>query len=202
MTDVRETRQAEAARAREHEDPHENQAPIPRYVLAMVAVLVAWGAWYIATAPINQAPELGDRRTLADLRGNSKGAGAKVDGAAIFQSRCVACHQANGQGLPGVFPPLAGSEWANGNESRVARIVLRGVTGKLTVKGAVYNGAMPAFADQLTDAEIAAVLTHVRAQWGNSASAISAETVAASRADTAGMKGSFDGDAALGGPGG
>ena len=206
MTDLpedkpREDRQAAAARAREYEDPHENRMPIPRYVLAMVAVLVAWGAWYIATAPIDQPSALGDRRTVADLQGKPKAAGSAVDGAAIYQSRCVACHQATGQGLPGVFPPLAGSEWVAGKDAKVAQIVLRGVTGKLTVKGTAYNGAMPAFADQLNDAEIAAVLTHVRSQWGNSAAAVSAETVAAARAATAAMQGSFDGDAALGTPG-
>lgn len=196
-----DARHATAARAREYEDPHENRIPIPRYVLAMIAVLVAWGAWYIATAPIDQPSALGDRRTVADLQGQPKGAGGAVDGAAVYQSRCVACHQATGQGLPGVFPPLAGSEWVAGPDTKVARIVLRGVTGKLTVKGTAYNGAMPAFADQLNDAEIAAVLTHVRSQWGNTASPVKPETVAAARADTAAMTGPFDGDAALGTPG-
>ncbi len=199
---AREDRQATAARAREYEDPHENRMPIPRYMLAMVAVLVAWGAWYIATAPIDQPSALGDRRTVADLQGKPKSAGSAVDGAAVYQSRCVACHQATGQGLPGVFPPLAGSEWVAGKDAKVAQIVLRGVTGKLTVKGTAYNGAMPAFADQLNDAEIAAVLTHVRSQWGNTAPPVTAETVAAARADTAAMKAPFDGDAALGTPGG
>jgi len=197
-----DNRQAAAARAREYEDPHENRMPIPRYVLVMVAVLVAWGAWYIATAPIDQPSALGDRRTVADLQGKPKSATSAVDGAAVFQSRCVACHQANGRGLPGVFPPLAGSEWVTGQDARAARIVLRGVTGKLTVKGTAYNGAMPAFADQLNDAEVAAVLTHVRSQWGNSAPPVTAETVAAARADTAAMKAPFDGDAALASPGG
>ncbi|WP_137926738.1 cytochrome c [Cupriavidus sp. 2SB] len=197
-----EQRQAAAARAREHEDPHENRMPIPRYVLAMVAALVAWGVYYIVTAPIDQPPALGDQRTVADLHGKPKAAaGAVVDGAAIFQSHCVACHQATGQGLPGVFPPLAGSEWVTGSDAKAARIVLRGVTGKITVKGTAYNGAMPAFAAQLGDAEIAAVLTHVRSQWGNAAPPVTAETVAAARADTASMQAPFDGDAALGSPG-
>lgn len=202
MTDATEQRQAEAARARENLDPHEGRAPIPTYVLVLVAMLVAWGAWYIAVAPIDQPAALGDIRTTADLRGKPAGAGGAVDGAAVYQSRCVACHQATGQGLPGVFPPLAGSEWVTGKEDRLAEIVLRGVTGKLTVKGIAYNGAMPAFADQLGDAEIAAVLTHVRSQWGNSAPPVTAETAAAARARTAAMKAPFDGDAALGGSGG
>ncbi|CAG9164445.1 hypothetical protein LMG32289_00788 [Cupriavidus pampae] len=197
-----EQRQAEAARARENEDPHENRAPIPKAVLGLIVGLIAFGAIYIVMAPINVPSGLGDGRTMADLVGKPKAAGGAVDGAAVFQSRCVACHQATGQGLPGVFPPLAESEWVNGKDSKLASIVLRGVNGKLTVKGTAYNGAMPAFADQLSDAEVAAVLTHVRSQWGNTSPPVTAETVAAARADTASMKAPYDGDAALGSPGG
>ncbi|SDB99922.1 Cytochrome c, mono-and diheme variants [Cupriavidus sp. YR651] len=202
MENPSEKRQAAAARARENPDPHENRTPMPKVVLGLVVALVAWGAWYIVSAPINEPSALGDRRTMADLRGKPQAAGGAVDGAAVFQGRCVACHQATGQGLPGVFPPLAGSEWVTGKDAKLASIVLRGVTGKLTVKGTAYNGAMPAFADQLSDAEIAAVLTHVRSQWGNTAPAVTAETVAAARAETAAMKAPFDGDVALGSPGG
>lgn len=202
MDNSSEQRHAAAARAREHADPHENRAPIPKPVLALVAVLIAWGAFYIVTQPINAPSSLGDSRTMADLRGKPAAAGGAVDGAAVFQSRCVACHQATGMGLPGVFPPLAGSEWVNGKETTLAAIVLRGVNGKLTVKGNAYNGAMPAFADQLGDAEVAAVLTHVRSQWGNTSPAVTADTVATVRAETAAMKAPFDGDAALGSPGG
>ena len=102
------------------------------------------------------------------------------------RNRCAACHQATGLGLPGAFPPLAGSEYVLGEEERVVRIVLRGLTGPVTVKGQTFNGAMPAWADQLSDAEIAAVLTYVRSSWGNSAEAITAEQVARERAATAG----------------
>lgn len=202
MDERSETQQAAAARARENVDPHEGRAPIPRTVLALIAGLIAFGAIYILMAPINVPSGLGDARTTADLVGKPRPAGGAVDGAAVFQSRCVACHQATGQGLPGVFPPLAASEWVNGKDTRLAAIVLRGVNGKLTVKGTAYNGAMPPFADQLGDAELAAVLTHVRSQWGNTSPPVTAETVAAVRAETADMKAPFDGDAALGSPGG
>ncbi|MFP3891806.1 cytochrome c [uncultured Ralstonia sp.] len=191
-------RHAAAAREREHEDPHEGSNPISRAVLILAAGLAAWGAWYIATAPIDQPARLGDRRTVADLTAKAGGA----DGASIFTARCVACHQATGMGLPGAFPPLAGSEWVNGDAHKVASIVLRGITGPLTVKGAQFNGAMPPFADQLSDAEIAAVLTHVRSQWGNSTPPITPDIVAETRTKTASMTGPFAGEAALGKPGG
>ncbi|MGK2962141.1 MAG: c-type cytochrome, partial [Gemmatimonadaceae bacterium] len=102
---------------------------------------------------------------------------------------CVSCHQANGEGLPGSFPPLAGSEYAAAaNTSVPINIVIRGMQGPLTVKGAQYNGLMPPYGlgIEMSDDEVAAVLTHVRSSWGNNASAITAQEVAAVRAQAAG----------------
>jgi mono/diheme cytochrome c family protein len=108
-----------------------------------------------------------------------------VSGAAVFSSRCAACHQANGRGVPGAFPPLAGSEFVNGDSARLVRLVLHGLTGPVTVGGATFNGAMPAWQDQLKDAEIAAVLTYLRSSFGNASPGVSASLVAAQRAATA-----------------
>jgi mono/diheme cytochrome c family protein len=120
-----------------------------------------------------------------------------VDGAAIFASRCAVCHQAAGTGLPGVFPPLAGSNWVGGQGAPLVQIVLHGVQGALTVNGTTYNSAMPAFGSQLNDAQIAAVLTYVRGQWGNKAAAVSPGLVSAQRAATATRTGPWNGDADL-----
>ncbi len=109
----------------------------------------------------------------------------QTGGAAVFSSRCVPCHQADAKGLPGAFPPLAGSEFVSGDSARVARLVLRGLVGPVTVAGAAFNGAMPAWAGQLTDAEIAAVLTYVRSHFGNQSPPVSASLVASERAATA-----------------
>ena len=79
----------------------------------------------------------------------------------------------------------------------MAAIVLHGINGKLTVKGNTYTGAMPAFKDQLPDAEIAAVLTHIRSTWGNQADAVTADTIGQVRQDTAAQGGPYDGDAGL-----
>ena len=120
-----------------------------------------------------------------------------VDGAAVYASRCVACHQATGAGLPGVFPPLAGSEWVVGKAHTLAAVVLHGVEGPLTVKGNTYNGVMPAFAAQLSDDELAALLTHIRSEWGNTAEPVTAEAVAAVREETAARTTPYNGDAEL-----
>ncbi len=90
---------------------------------------------------------------------------------------CTACHQANGEGLPGAFPPLAASEWVVGPVENLIRMQLRGLTGEITVKGQTYNSVMPPMAYQ-TDEQVAAVLTYVRNTFGNSAAAVSPEEVA------------------------
>lgn len=99
---------------------------------------------------------------------------------------CVTCHQPTGLGIPGAYPPLAGSEWVNGPENRVISIVLYGLQGTVHVKGLAFGAAaMPAFGPagfNWRDDQIAAVLTFVRQEWGNKAPAIPPEAVAAIRA--------------------
>lgn len=168
-------------RLRENPDPHERAYPIPWPVLGVAALVLAWAVYYILTTGRDDDPALGDRRTMATLQGKAPGAAGSIDGAQIYAAQCVACHQASGAGLAGVFPPLAGSEWVSGSDKVLATIVLHGVTGKLTVKGVDYSGVMPAFQDKLGDAEIAAVLSHIRANFGNSSPAISAELVKTAR---------------------
>lgn len=97
---------------------------------------------------------------------------------------CVTCHMPNGLGLPGVYPPLAGSEWVLGSEERLVNIVLHGLKGPITVKGNVYGtAAMPAFGQvpgsgyNWNDEKIAAVLTYIRHEWGNAGAPIATEKV-------------------------
>ena len=106
---------------------------------------------------------------------------AEHPGKAVYAT-CTACHQATGLGLPGVFPPLAESEWVNGPAENLIRIQLRGLIGKITVKGVEYNSAMPANA-AMTDQQIADVLTYVRSNFGNKAEAVTPEQVKALRTE-------------------
>jgi len=108
-------------------------------------------------------------------------------GAQIFSSTCAACHQAQGEGTQ-TYPPLAGSEWVNGAESRLVRIVMHGLQGDVEVQGQVYNGAMPAWGATLSDAEIAAVLTYIRASFGNQSLPVTTATVAQTREANSGRK--------------
>jgi mono/diheme cytochrome c family protein len=105
---------------------------------------------------------------------------------------CVTCHQPNGMGLPGAFPPLANSEWVTGSEERLVRLVLHGVMGPIKVAGTDYNSAMPGFGPgggfNWSDDKIAAVLTYIRQEWGNKAGPIATEKVTAIRTKEAARK--------------
>jgi cbb3-type cytochrome c oxidase subunit III len=121
---------------------------------------------------------------LADFGRSALGA-QTPDGRAVFLQNCAACHRPNGEG-GGPYPPLAGNPDVNAVDSGgIIRTVLNGRTGPLTVNGAEYGGNMPSWRGQLSDAEIAAVLTYVRSAWHNSAPAVSADQVAAARAPEA-----------------
>lgn len=101
-------------------------------------------------------------------------------GERTYQQRCISCHQLNGEGTTGVFPPLAGSEHANAaNVGVPIRIVMHGLQGPIMVKGVEYNSVMPPYGlgIVMSDEELAAVLTYVRSSWGNRASAVTAEDV-------------------------
>jgi len=92
-----------------------------------------------------------------------------ADGAALFQQQCAVCHQPQGQGLAGQFPPLAHNPDIFLSEDFPLRVVLFGLAGKIIVNGQTIDSAMPPLANALTDAQIAAVVNYVRGAWGNDA---------------------------------
>lgn len=133
-------------------------------------------------------------RALRSQPGAAGGAGA--DGKAIFAAQCAACHQATGKGLPGVFPPLDGADWVQGDPRLLTNILLHGITGEITVNGTKFSGAMPSFA-QLSDGELAAVASFVRNNWSNKAEPIAPDFVAQERQAGAERKTPFEGEATL-----
>lgn len=99
----------------------------------------------------------------------------------IYSKTCFACHQSEGQGIPNAFPPLAGSDYLNANSKRAINAVIHGLSGEVTVNGKKYNNIMTS--QNLTDEEIANVLTYVYNSWGNSKKIITAAMVKAERAN-------------------
>ncbi len=88
-------------------------------------------------------------------------------GAATYNTLCVACHLPQGQGQEGLAPPLAGSDWVDGPDSRLIRIVLHGVGGRISVAGKDYALDMPGLAAALNDEQIAQVLSYIRRSFGH-----------------------------------
>ncbi len=100
-------------------------------------------------------------------------------GKRIYNQICFACHQPNGQGVPGAFPPLAKSDYLLADKDRAVKGILHGVQGKITVNGKDYNGIMPAV--QITDDDAANVITYVLNSWGNDGGEVTSEEVKALR---------------------
>lgn len=116
-----------------------------------------------------------------------------ADGKQIYATTCVACHQVTGEGLPEVYPPLAGSEWVTGDEGTLLRIILHGMTGPIEVQGESFQGVMPPWGAILKDADVAAVATYIRGSWGNKAAPVTTASVARVRAAHAGRTAQWTG---------
>ena len=106
-------------------------------------------------------------------------------GERIYEKACLACHQPEGKGLPGVYPPLVGSDWVSGDSDRLIKIVLHGLKGEIDVAGERYGAGplsvpMPAMGG-LDNGEIAELLTWMRTEYGGGASPIGAERVSEMR---------------------
>jgi len=104
-------------------------------------------------------------------------------GQALFTGTCSTCHQANGEGMAGVFPPLSKSDYIKANPKRIVDVMLHGLTGPVTVNGKDYNSVMPPMS-QLTDDEVANIGTYVLNSWGNPGGKISKAEVAERRKAT------------------
>ena len=107
------------------------------------------------------------------------------NGKQTFAGLCAACHQPTGKGLDGLAPPLADSEWVNGDPERIVKVVMHGLRGPIKVKGLSYSYDMPA-AGFLSDEQIAGVLTYIRREWDHEASPVPLDLVQKIRAETKG----------------
>jgi len=105
-------------------------------------------------------------------------------GKQVYMGLCFACHQADGKGLPGAFPPLAAADYMLADRDRGVRAVLKGLSGPVTVNGVTFNSMMPPQEAVLTDAQVADVMTYVFNAWGNKGDAFNAAQVKVIRNET------------------
>jgi mono/diheme cytochrome c family protein len=172
-----------------HPDDGAKYRLLPIGILFTLSGLILFAGTYLNRYTGHYSPSIFDENAKPQT---GEAAAVKIDpiamGKAQFNAVCVTCHQPTGLGMPGIYPPLAGSEYVNGPADRVIPIVLYGLKGDVHVKGADYNAAaMPVFgqvagsAYNWNDEKIAAVLTYVRQEWGNKAGPVTADEVAAVR---------------------
>lgn len=173
---------------REKIDVAPGAEPSPMWVIflaLLVAVLGGSQLGNVANFAFETSNPLAGAK-LPDPRPGTGGGGAELDpmqlamkkGAATY-ALCGGCHQGSGQGVPGAFPPLAGSDWVMGGTERNIRVVLHGLNGPIKVKGADFTApsAMPPQGAVLSDQDIANVLTYVRNSFGNKGGMVTKEMV-------------------------
>lgn len=177
---------------REKEEPTEGFSPIPIFLLFMFGALMFWGGIYLSNYSGGFRADVFDPNYVPGREevGEVAAFDPIVRGERIYRTNCMACHQGDGTGVSGVFPPLAGSRWVTGSEERLALILLHGMDGPVEVLGSTYNGNMPAFGT-LSDRDIHAVLTYIRQSFGNSAGEVTEETVANMRSEHSGRSASW-----------
>ncbi len=101
-------------------------------------------------------------------------------GKEVYTSQCISCHQPNGEGLSGVYPPLAGSDHLSKDQEKSISIILKGQNEEITVKGTKYSVPMPAM-NSLTDQQIADVLNYMGRSWGNQFNVVTPSQVKSKR---------------------
>ena len=127
---------------------------------------------------MNGAPPV-EKASTMKTSGGGGAAGNAQAGATVFSANCAGCHGAAGAGQAGVFPPLANNAYVTGDAKAVIHTLNYGLNGPIKVGDVNYNGQMPAWKGNLTDQQIADVITYIRASWGNKAAAVSAADVTA-----------------------
>ena len=197
-----DVQEVHAAIQREKREPRVGLEPLSIWLIAVYGLAIFTGGAYLGRYSGNFS---GDG--LDPMMGPppaKKGGGAQGQqqeqaelsphdrGKKIFAANCQTCHQANGQGVPGQYPPLDGSEFTTGGSRRMGMIVLKGLQGPVKVKGQQYGSAvMQPWDKTLTDQKIADVMTYERSEWGNKASPVTAEQIAALRKELAGHPESY-----------
>src|SRR5438128_11591092 len=200
QSDVQEVH---AAIQREKREPRVGLEPLSIWLVAVYGLAIFAGGAYLGRYSGNFSGDgLDPLQGPPPAKKAGGGAGQQQEqaelsphdrGKKIFAANCQTCHQATGQGVPGQYPPLAGSEFTTGGSRRMAMIVMKGLQGPVKVKGQQYGTAvMQPWDKTLTDQKIADVLTYERSEWGNSASSVTAEQIAALRKELASHPESFN----------
>jgi mono/diheme cytochrome c family protein len=193
--ETQEVQQVHAAIQREKLEPRVGLEPLSIWLIVIYGLAIFFGGAYLGRYSGNFSGDGLDWGSVphANKPGGGQGGATQVAeltpaelGKKIFSANCATCHQATGLGVAGQYPPLAGSEYVNGGTRRLGMILLKGLQGPLTVKGAQFGTAvMQPWEKTLNDAKIAEVLTYIREEWGNKGGPVSPEGISALRKELA-----------------
>ena len=170
--------------------PYEQDAPAvaERYAFRHKTECQSWlysaqtGFRYCASPPVELAPLEDDSPGFEGMDdGPTDLAALSERGEVVYAQLCSTCHQAEGEGMAGQFPPLAGSGDYYGDAQNHAKIIVHGLQGPIVVQGQEYNGVMAEHGSKLSDYDIAAVATYERNSWGNADGIVLPADVAAVR---------------------
>lgn len=173
-------------------EPRDEHGFIPIWLIVIMALLLFLGDMYFINHGVDIGGKGGNFPKLVYYPYSSYLALQPVGGeppleigARVFAKNCALCHQPTGTGIPGQFPPLAGSDWVKvEGHQRIIRIVLNGISGPITVNGQAFNNTMPPWRDLMKDDEIAGVLSYIRNEWGNKGSFVTPDEVKKVREET------------------
>lgn len=140
----------------------------------LIAVLLIFPFCFIPMAQTKQKPKPKAKPVSAAAKESA------ANGLKVFTQNCISCHQADGGGVPRMNPPLIKTPWVLGDQTRLVKIILNGFKEDVEINGEYYSNVMPAL-NYLKDQEIADVLTYVRSNFGNKASAVTLKQVIATR---------------------
>jgi mono/diheme cytochrome c family protein len=181
--------QVHAELVRKEPEPAQGYKLLPLFLLGFISTMIFVTSIYVVYYRAGFSPMVYDER----FDPKSSAATAKKEltpeqvlaaGKKSYIQVCAACHQVNGMGVAGFYPPLANSEWVVGNEERLIRVLLHGLNGNIEVAGITYNGAMPAFGKvpgggyNWNEEKISQVLTYIRQEWGHKAVPVTKSKVA------------------------
>jgi len=173
-----------------HSHPTQTPLTVPMWIIALALVLIFLGGVYFDhhsgwfNAQVYGPYANGEQLALYQPM---SGEAAKIaHGKVVYENVCGTCHGPDGLGKPGQAPPLAGSDLVIKGAKRLTEIPLLGLNGQVTVKGQAWNLDMAAMGAQLSDADLAGVLSYIRSSWGNHAEEVTADDVKSVRAAIAG----------------
>ncbi|HTI08781.1 MAG TPA: cytochrome c [Puia sp.] len=149
----------------------------------MNKMIIAGGMLVLSVALMSQTQKPAQAKKPAAASSKVPNAATMDRGKQVYLEQCLACHQADALGVQGMNPPLVKTKWVLGDKTTLVQVVLKGMTGEVDINGDTYHNVMAPHPD-LTDQQIADVLTYVRNSFGNKASAVTAAEVKAIRAKT------------------